>query len=132
MSPSGHVDRDGFLPKGVDPSPGLGRGVTPEAMIEALREIGRSLEKQCPQGGGNCRLVIPHSIKKGHGGEGCFPVRSMRRGSTRMQAARCSGGGKDFLGNEKVSLQSAEEKLKGCEEGGSTRKVSTRMPAVRY
>lgn len=82
-------------------------------------------------------MAIPHSIKKGHGGEGQTPVRSMRRGSKRMQAAKCCGGGKELLENEKVSQQCAEEKLKGHEGGRhapvrSMRRGSVRTPAVRY
>lgn len=54
MSPSGHgftplfVDRGGFLPKGVGPSLGLVVVVEVmlEAVIEALHETERSLEKQ--------------------------------------------------------------------------------------
>lgn len=54
-----------------------------------------------------------------------------------MQAARCCGGGKELLENEKVSQQRAEEKLKGHEGGRhapvrSMRRGSVRTPAVSY
>lgn len=97
MCPSGHVDQCGFLLKGIGPS--LGLEVIPEAVIEAPPQEGEIFrEIGCLQGGRNCGLAIPHSIIKGHKGEGRTLARSTRRGNMSMQATRCHEGGKRFVG----------------------------------
>lgn len=71
----------------------------PKGVLEAPYDIGQSLNKQDVHVLAGTEFGYFTQSKKGLTGEGCTPARSKQRGSMRIHAVRCGGGGKRFVCN---------------------------------